>query len=386
MRRNGTKTRFWIVLGLFASLSLPLPARADVNGCRDSFATETGLSDLYSELVDQVCQTFEQKFSKVTTDFASTSEANLRAISDALRLSLGPSRFESLWASSLPLVDSVKRKLVVQSETSLKSALSILDSEFYSKDELIRRKILPLDSKLHGATTYAIDGKIGQQDAVFLAIKPTDIQANHVGDADYIFGDVKFVFDENVLDRGYFTLYPFDNSPEEFRLRTKGGASNSNLKGAIDLYRKFLFSGKSALNELIHLSLVQSLSEASDRTRILTQEILGAYTRFPRPLELTQELKHYWSFWELKVPTRLSLDRLSAIQLRKSLTDEEIGQFVKKARQFAEKTGRTTRVTEGFDQVGYDLSIARGAQGNHGYYEFVRIEFGPASPEVTQTK
>jgi hypothetical protein len=356
-------------------------------GCRyflnAPFISERVLApELREQIEGQVLSSFAQKFAPVSKDFRTTSKTNLAVIETSLMRRIGTKKFSDLFGKSGHLLEEIKSKLVIQSETSVERATSILDGDaFLSLDELIRQRKLPLDKKLNSATAYDADGVIGQQDTIFLAIKPTEIISTGKTDRDYVFGNVKFIFSKEVLDRGYFSLYPFDNSPGFLHLRDNIEYQSQKLGQAVRLYKNFIFSGTEDFDHLLRLSIVEDMFNRKKlEGPLLAQDVLGAYTRFPAAL--SKGLSSRWAFWELKIPTRLSLDKMVAVQIRRPAGSTEVtSRFIERLKTYAASKGKGIRLTDGFDQAAYNQAVSEGyTVYDRDYYAYTRIEFTESDP------
>jgi hypothetical protein len=188
----------------------------------------------------QVARTFEEKFSLVTSNIAFQSQSNLSELKKAIPLA--------------PDADSkaleLDNDLVIVHATNQLSAAKILSSgSLLSLDELVRRKIVPLEAKIHAKTVVYSDGEIGEQDVIYFALQPRSEEGY------YGFGEVTFYFDKKaVLSRGYFTVNAFQMGTVAQPIPGPEGLSKEQMDFLINPFRAGVFSGWEAYIDLLKLS------------------------------------------------------------------------------------------------------------------------------------
>lgn len=231
------------------------PAPGDCNpatGICDAAANAAFITRNYS-------QTFSQKFAVVTTDWNQLSHKNIKHYEEMLTR-LRPKFPEYLREADKKLAE-IDHQIKVIHQTSTKSALGIIRSgAVLSLDELIRRKVFPPGRLLTSTTKPELDGQIGEQDVVFLAI------TNPASD-DAAFGNITFDFDKaELLARGYFTPYAFGmGSPVDWDHLHKSCYSrvlnDPVFRNALRLYRNVIFSGTDDYRKWLRLSIAEVLWE-----------------------------------------------------------------------------------------------------------------------------
>lgn len=114
-----------------------------------------------------------------------------------------------------------------------------------------------------------------------------------------------------------------------------------------------------------------------------TMKVLGAYSGFPVSIDDTSiALAHMYGFWELKVPTKLPLNDLKAIAIKRmspDTTDEKIEALIHQAKQYAKSVRKKVNVTRSFDQVGFESAKAWSPSlpPDRKPYEHIRLDFKP---------
>lgn len=345
------------------------------------------------QLREQALIPFSKKFAVITNNIEELSQNNLEYLNKTL-IEKRPQfkKYLELAEEQLTLFDN---ELEIQHETSFESVLKILESQkLLSVDELVRQGKMPALKKHKGlATKDTIDGAIGEQDVVFLAIKPRDYNA------EFSFGEITLKFaKDKLLSLGYFTPFAFNS----------GHPRNDNLiPDGLPLYKRMIFSGKKAYLDFLKLSIAEvlwendqnfksandlilkfqeknkntkngtvSISEISDIFKQLGQvpsnvgqapsnercipvwqidqlvmnritapsgklgkgtQAISAFHGFPisennDPLFLAKN----WNFWELKIPTSLDLTYLSSLEFdQNNFKTEEITRLQKAIYSYA---------------------------------------------------
>ena len=206
--------------------------------CGNTFSSAGSAPECLALMRAQVASSHAVLFAAVTSDIGALSRFNLASLSAAV-------------ASKRPLSDEHRtrasrranafvRSLALAHATSMGSAVAILRSgALLSKDELVRRGILPIESK-RSMTDPNTEGAIGEQDVVYLALQP------RVDSGAYSFGDVSFTFDApRALADGYFSLNSFNVG---YSLHGRP------LAEMVESYRPMVFKGWDSVVELARLS------------------------------------------------------------------------------------------------------------------------------------
>ncbi|MCM2323337.1 MAG: hypothetical protein NDJ90_08760 [Oligoflexia bacterium] len=299
------------------------------------------------------------------------------------------------------LAADIERKLALEHETSARALEAVLKGgEFLSMDELVRRKIRKPEDKLR-ATRPDVDGEVGEQDVVFVAIRE-----KLTSEWAFSFGDLTVTFDKDrLLEEGYFSLFPFGAAGIAVGEATGGWSPGCG----VPRYQRALFKGKAAYLRLLEFSIAQILWER-DRAlprsrpketlkllRLLGQEpiknpkliqrdrvpavdswvdpraessedgtvkkkdgvrdpgdvlqLLAAYRGFPEDRSDFPPLYAYGSgFWELKAPRKISVDLIESIAIpvecdAEGATEQWCGNSKKAILDYAEHSGRRYRIS-----------------------------------------
>jgi hypothetical protein len=242
---------------------------------------------------------FEEKFQKVTDDIHRTSNENLERLGNELMLL---PNFSEYLDEARKILPSIEKEMMVSHESPAREALSILKSgSLLSREELIRRKILPAKDRDAGMTFSHLDGLIGEQDTVFFSIRPDNPQKPRI----FVRGmgvatSVTFVLDkERALqrDKSYFTPFAYGMALD--RPRIEDGPEY--MKEAVPLYRNFLFRGSEAYKKFLLLSIADTIRfERTDHSESINRinEVLKEIDEFPREaraFDILKDLHFDWS-------------------------------------------------------------------------------------------
>jgi hypothetical protein len=227
-----------------------------------------------ARLKEQADMPFSSKFRFVTENIPDLSKAN---ISSVFKKCMELPNFNSVYEASKSNAQKFVEALVVTHSTTVANAEKILESgEIKSLDKLVREGLLDPIKKKHSATNCYADGFIGEQDAVFLAIRsPEKIE-------DSRFGSVTFQFNKRAaLEKGYFSPFAYSvgiesaSSSKDLSKLDQIISFNSKLS---DVYRPFIFSGWQDFQELAHLSVAHH-----DWVRLnITDRFREAFAELPR--------------------------------------------------------------------------------------------------------
>jgi hypothetical protein len=269
----------FIVIGLLnqAAFSNVQVSRAPVTDINAEYDKEClrAKKVIDDEVQRQIRTPFEEKFSIVTSDPVAESRRNIARLRLLLNQREGFVAAYTKAGAMLPAVDS---KLQIMHGANIQTAEAILKSgAVLSKDELVRKGIIPADQK-SGRSKIFGDGLIGEQDVVFLGIQDFSDSQTH------IFGEVSFVFKKaKLLANGYFTPFAFNMGAGHFPTdptftamgctgpdgkfisisETYGERAMAELSRQIDFFRAFVFKGSAAYRELLRLSIASYLWEKS---------------------------------------------------------------------------------------------------------------------------
>lgn len=326
-------------------------------------------------LLAEALLSFEEKFRRLTPDIHELSEKNVEVLNQIFRKTRDLEKY--IPRANDENVEEIFNKLIFTHETSVKTAEAILKSNaFLSIDELVRRKILDASFK---KSRYRVpfEGKIGDQDVLFVALQEKNFSRVN-------FGPVRFILKKSkIMDAGYFSPRGFTDVFVPYN--GKSDVSNEEKeRETLSRYEKIAFSGEKALKSLLKLALVQTywdfdhpvdkalvqdvikyfslLGDDGDRqnplearspvtdflhffgqvspkgkifwqynvkqaltseeayvpqdTNVQPNVVLDAFNHFPMNLEgLPVSLLERYSFWEYKIPVVINGDAIEGIAL-----------------------------------------------------------------------
>jgi hypothetical protein len=270
-----------VCLSFAVSLSLlsMVPAQASWQNCqRAEFDRANATVDL-SVLQDQVNQSFEQKFAKVSTDWRRTNDDNFVRIKRLLE-EKRPG-FDVYQVEAEKHLPGILNRLSIEHETKLVGLKANLKrGSILSTDETIRRGVVDLKEKKGRSSNPVVDGIIGEQDTVFAAIRET-----YTSDYAQTFGDFTFTFNtDRILEKGYFTPFAFGVGI---------GTGKWDISCGIPIYSQWVFHGKEGFRQFLTLSIAQILWEKNLEEQVKNLTQVRTFLQ-----NVSQELNRIYEVWK----------------------------------------------------------------------------------------